>query len=127
MEIEIGPLEGEQFAAAAPCRRRQDDEGIKSHIVRLLEQGSERTLVEDRWSPPRQLWKERDLQHTQAVRVGEHCVQEGANVPDRLWRERSPIRFRLGASATVILHVVNGLLDLSRRQHIQGRLTELAD
>ena len=48
-------------------------------------------------------------------------------MPDRLWRERTPIRFRLGASAAVILHVVNGLLDLSRRQHIQGRLTELAD
>ncbi len=46
---------------------------------------------------------------------------------DRLWRERPPIQFRLGASAAVILQAVNGLLDLSRRQHIQGRLTKLAD
>src|ERR1700691_6194885 len=135
LEIEIRPLEGEQFTAAASCRRRHDDEGIKPRIARLLEQGLERPLIEDRWSPLRQLWKEnapvrhrmRDLQHAQAIGVGEHRVQEGANVPDRLWRERPPIRFRLGASAAVILHMVNGLLDLSRRQDIQGRLTDLSD
>ena len=117
--MEIGPLKGEQFTAAAPCRRRQDDEGIKPRIARLLEQGPKRPLIEDWWSPLRQLWKEDASESTMYRRV--------PMCRDRLWRERPPIQFRLGASAAVILQAVNGLLDLSRRQHIQGRLTKLAD